>query len=281
MWGDATPTQTIYINEQAFEVRQNLYDFLLRVRRDSDDYHRRGLWIDAICINQDDIHERGQQVSIMGDIYSRSNGVITWLQGDNKLVEEALVYLREPPTPNQTNKHADDHGTVLHAFLTHPYWKRAWILQEAIRAPNWLIWAGIEATEIIVTQHWQEYHAKLKILRYWDQEVHTFGAILRRRLSRILDTVRPHVPHPEEFGMQFYLLLSLTCEAECMDPRDRVFSMLSLLSEADREALNVVPEYKSTKVELYQHMEERLNSYAHLKGIRESLGLVRSALEIS
>jgi hypothetical protein len=28
------------------------------------------LWIDQICINQDDLSERAQQVSIMGDIYS-------------------------------------------------------------------------------------------------------------------------------------------------------------------------------------------------------------------
>jgi hypothetical protein len=34
------------------------------------------LWIDAICINQDDIVERGHQVQLMGKIYSKASRVL-------------------------------------------------------------------------------------------------------------------------------------------------------------------------------------------------------------
>jgi hypothetical protein len=37
------------------------------------------LWIDQICIDQGNISERAQQVSIMGDIYSNCNCVLVWL----------------------------------------------------------------------------------------------------------------------------------------------------------------------------------------------------------
>ena len=37
------------------------------------------LWIDQICINQDDLSERAQQVSIMRDIYSKCQRVLVWL----------------------------------------------------------------------------------------------------------------------------------------------------------------------------------------------------------
>lgn len=39
----------------------------------------RCLWIDAICINQDDIPERSEQVKKMASIYSRAQQVILWL----------------------------------------------------------------------------------------------------------------------------------------------------------------------------------------------------------
>lgn len=37
------------------------------------------LWIDAICIDQENLEERNQQVSIMVDIYSRAHIVSIWL----------------------------------------------------------------------------------------------------------------------------------------------------------------------------------------------------------
>jgi Heterokaryon incompatibility protein (HET) len=44
----------------------------------------RVLWIDAICINQDDREEKNQQVPLIGKIYSRTAGLLIWLgQGDD------------------------------------------------------------------------------------------------------------------------------------------------------------------------------------------------------
>ncbi|CAK7211127.1 hypothetical protein SCUCBS95973_001025 [Sporothrix curviconia] len=49
----------------------------LRYMRHGD--AKRSLWIDAICINQNDLEERGQQVAIMGEVYSQSTGTLIWL----------------------------------------------------------------------------------------------------------------------------------------------------------------------------------------------------------
>jgi hypothetical protein len=38
------------------------------------------LWVDAICINQDDIAERGHQVPLMRKIYSNAMQVVIWLK---------------------------------------------------------------------------------------------------------------------------------------------------------------------------------------------------------
>ena len=43
----------------------------------------RSLWIDAICINQKDLEERGSHVSVMAGIYRCAELVLIWL-GEQK-----------------------------------------------------------------------------------------------------------------------------------------------------------------------------------------------------
>jgi len=40
---------------------------------------KRILWVDAICINQDDPTERSQQVTLMRDIYRNASNILAWL----------------------------------------------------------------------------------------------------------------------------------------------------------------------------------------------------------
>ena len=49
------------------------------LRRFRDSAAERILWVDAICINQEDTIERGQQVQLMGIIYSKASQVLIWL----------------------------------------------------------------------------------------------------------------------------------------------------------------------------------------------------------
>ena len=47
-------------------------------------------WVDAICINQDDLEERSAQVQIMPQIYSRASCVIVWLGDDSQMIFRLL-----------------------------------------------------------------------------------------------------------------------------------------------------------------------------------------------
>ena len=53
----------------------------------------RYLWIDAICINQEDLDERSQQVGLMRQIYSQASHVVVWLgpEADDSPVGMALA----------------------------------------------------------------------------------------------------------------------------------------------------------------------------------------------
>lgn len=86
VWGDATITTDILVNDIPFSATTNLVAGLLQFRRtglglpnEKKDARLPPLWVDAVCINQQDIAERNKQVALMGDIYTCAHYVLTWL----------------------------------------------------------------------------------------------------------------------------------------------------------------------------------------------------------
>ncbi|KAH8589068.1 heterokaryon incompatibility protein-domain-containing protein [Bisporella sp. PMI_857] len=75
-WGEPSVKTIIHCNGGSLLVTTNLKSALLYLRRKTGD---RLLWIDALCINQEDLQERSQQVGIMSHIYRKASGTIVWL----------------------------------------------------------------------------------------------------------------------------------------------------------------------------------------------------------
>jgi hypothetical protein len=72
-------------------VRQNLEGALRHLRYTNTP---RTLWIDAICINQGDISERGEQVSRMKDIFRSAERVLFWIGPATDGSQHAMQYKR-------------------------------------------------------------------------------------------------------------------------------------------------------------------------------------------
>jgi len=75
-WGDPSNTAPITLNGHMHHVTTNLQAALRHLRLDSE---TTTLWVDAICINQDDDAEKSSQVQQMGRIYRSAELVIAWL----------------------------------------------------------------------------------------------------------------------------------------------------------------------------------------------------------
>ena len=54
-------------------------------------------WVDAICINQNDLEERSAQVQVMPQIYSKASCVIVWLGDDSQMIFRLLRNVWETP----------------------------------------------------------------------------------------------------------------------------------------------------------------------------------------
>ncbi|KAK7912137.1 HET-domain-containing protein [Apiospora marii] len=74
--GDATPRRTIQLGGRPFLITLNCENALRRLRRE---YVTRNVWVDAICIDQTNISERGHQVQLMPKIYSGAQTVLIYV----------------------------------------------------------------------------------------------------------------------------------------------------------------------------------------------------------
>ncbi|KAF8857795.1 HET-domain-containing protein, partial [Acephala macrosclerotiorum] len=76
VWAQERGTKSIVLNGLTHTVTTNLFMALRRLRK-----HRevRSIWIDALCIDQNNIEERNHQVTLMGNIYWTCTKTIAWL----------------------------------------------------------------------------------------------------------------------------------------------------------------------------------------------------------
>ncbi|KAH8647488.1 heterokaryon incompatibility protein-domain-containing protein, partial [Tricladium varicosporioides] len=95
-WGDPGSTATIIVNGNPTRVTKNLETALWELR-----YRQiQTIWVDALCINQNDLVERGLQVPRMGLIYSRAVEVIVWLGGEADDSKKAMACLKQVSRSN-------------------------------------------------------------------------------------------------------------------------------------------------------------------------------------
>lgn len=75
MWGATLPSFGVLRNQQRCRVGQNLYDFLYMFRKSTLNTPSEHIWINAMCIVQNDELERNHQVTQLGNIFSTTHNV--------------------------------------------------------------------------------------------------------------------------------------------------------------------------------------------------------------
>jgi Heterokaryon incompatibility protein (HET) len=157
------PTRTIVCNGQPFAVGLNLWDALEQLRTSG---HEGYIWIDAICINQQNEGERNAQVLLMGDIYASALEVIIWLGKDTtflsdvewlhkqtslqveawELLEQSRIYeaqtLLFPIGRTDSRELVPRFLGYWRFFECRTWFTRAWTVQEFALARNFVIWCG-------------------------------------------------------------------------------------------------------------------------------------------
>jgi hypothetical protein len=92
VWGGySTPRDAIHYNEGTpIEITTNCRDALVALRKR---YGVLTIWVDAICIDQQNIQEKSTQIPLMEEIYSWAEHVFIWLGPGNKSSRKAMHWL--------------------------------------------------------------------------------------------------------------------------------------------------------------------------------------------
>lgn len=96
-WGDGGFTEKLSINGCTMMVTKHCYYALTQIntRYPSDQNSQEPiyLWIDSICINQDDNDEKGHQVAMMGNIYTKATKVLACIgpHANNSLMLRSVL----------------------------------------------------------------------------------------------------------------------------------------------------------------------------------------------
>jgi hypothetical protein len=81
VWGDAPASVSIPCNGSSISITSNVYEMLERFR-----LFGLPVWIDAICINQEDIEEKRTQIPFIQKIYRTASNVYVWMGSSNLMV---------------------------------------------------------------------------------------------------------------------------------------------------------------------------------------------------
>ena len=238
----------------------------------------RTLWIDAICINQEDFGERSSQVKRMSDIYRFADRVVVWLgteKDDSGHVLKILSHLSSQikvdyvqntispassdsdPTWSDTRSlltFSSDEVRSVESLLNRPWFSRLWVWQEILLAGNNAIVVCGSCTIL-----WHSLRQTMYYLNSKQFSPSIGPSQLHARLSYIL--IISHLGGYVSFGG----LIQRTAACRCSDPRDRVYAVLSLLHKSEKD-INIEPDYKKTTPQVYQ--DAVLRHIAHSRSLR-------------
>ena len=269
-WGAPIFNRRIYSAQGFLDITESLFEALLQLR------HRREyglpglLWIDAICINQQDLDERSQQILLMDKIFGRSNPACVWLGPETAMDGRIFGFIRrfaddywtlvEEVCDSEEGMNAvfdqilasdpDNHDNceALTKLLERSWFLRAWTFQEMISAPKAFVFSGQQSINLSYLMTfgtlWVFLQLKTKLLSRESQLAVGQLALAFRVINGLSD---------ESQSNAYCSLLSLASTIrtrQATDPRDKLYSVVPLAT--DQESLPYSPTYKVDTEVLYR-----------------------------
>ncbi|KAI1773429.1 HET-domain-containing protein [Hypoxylon cercidicola] len=272
----------IVCNGRRLLVMRNLFNCLTQL--EANGYYDRDLWIDAICINQEDIVERCQQVGIMADIYRSAERVTIWLGPADELTGPAweLInalsqlsdeYLSSIKPQDIENKHnirwlgcvnTPVHWKALGLLFERRWFGRAWVVQELVLARSTIVWCGDYTFDWDSMVHVSDFMAKRAPVNNASSPSYKKPAKLAAIKKGVLD------------GEGNVLLHSLIrCRTyDAKDDHDKVYSLLGLAKRSDQDYPDYLnPDYQRDVAKVFTDIakyiigcSDDLHILAHAEG---------------
>ena len=235
--------QLTYGNVSQLAITENV-DLMLRHLRSATKL--RHLWIDAICLNQDDGSEKGVQIPLMGEIFQQAKKVHIWLGEGGEKIPHVFAFFRTLVGPGEDQTipvlpTTSISPIVVEDFLRRPWFTRRWVMQEVAMSQTAVVHCG----EIKIAWPWlaagmaKLWKRKDDVLRLEESALNALENVdaLRKGQSGILS------------------LLWRFSTTQCREPKDRCFALYGLASDLEYTGINEqLTDYTLPWQEVYTHV---------------------------
>ncbi|KAI3318840.1 HET-domain-containing protein [Xylariaceae sp. AK1471] len=288
-WGSSTELRALLCGDSHLRITMSLESALLNLRLDSEP---RMLWVDAICINQGDLVERGRQVVLMEQIYRNASKTVVYLGDKSADSDLAAKYLEThmwrvrgaiADFINQ-RRVAEDTGEMMQIcikslgtsqaklfegfdqnavqkalmnLVSRPWFRRIWVIQEFVVSPGVDMYCGKTTCE------WGSfsmmfYYSFVEAKVSWDhivspkQKIEFYRGLTQIMQMHELRNKFHGKDDDDRKSKNLMWLLSRCRTAEATMPVDKIFALLNL-SASSR---NLVPNYLKSKGDIYREFAE-------------------------
>jgi hypothetical protein len=267
VWGSAENLKSITIvgtctnpRSGQLPVTENLAVALRHLRKQ---HEIRTLWIDAICINQKDLTERSTEVGNMGKIYKKACRTLVWLGPEEEnsslaahllqsipkdVYQRAACWMIRPRSETYEKIYSLDKFTSSKAswvafskLCCRPWFSRLWVYQELHLSKVATAVVGLLEFNI------KDLSKIVRAVRSMALQGNSITDLFGNNESRI--EVAQNLLRPLSSTTN---ILKMTSDLRCLDPKDRVYAILGLISE---NACNpIIPDYTKSILEVYKDL---------------------------
>lgn len=240
-WGDPAPAcEWLYLDGKSLLLTNSVDEFLSHFARD---HMNQLFWIDALCINQENIEEKQDQIAMMGDIYKRSSKVLVWLGLPNRHIINAFAAFRhlEPVFRGYriNNRWAletmsYDSWRDIARLLNRPWFCRLWVVQEVMNGPSVELRCGN------LTLSWDMFELVIMGLNEWNaMSTISVGEVFSPGRMGAMGLINIRNARIEGLQRSLQYILGLTIKRLASDHRDKVYGALGLCSGKDATAVKI------------------------------------------
>lgn len=278
----------VWFDQRRRRIGDNLFWALLHLRRQDRPVR---LWVDALCINQRDKVEQNHQVQQMRDIYQKAWNTIIWLgpeaDGNTDLAAWNFSQRHSSSAPGVDFEDADGFfrtpaggdRDVDVEVLSRPWFRRLWVVQEAVVSPRlflqcgyrWISWNDFCETLLVRPQILDRYsiahlrdHGKRDIVR--NMHLVRSEHLRSRGLSSWLPSWTLSETSDSPIGdLNILKLLARARHLEASDARDKIFGLLGIATDIDTSDARFAVDYRKSPRILYidfaRHVVEATRSF--------------------